>query len=258
MGERAENNGTDERQERGFLTLPILPSPIHISTMLIPFHLIPSCPCPCPLLALASSMTTWVVPDSPGSARSLLSSTPAVQKSSRVAREVALSPRMAYPTLSPGLSPLSAATLDASPRAATLLGCVTTMPHLPPSPASTAASRTNWGTWVDLPQPVSPEMTTTRWESRAERTAGREAAAGRDARCCARREASVPRARPRERWAWAWAASLAERASASEGERRPEEWRRWWSQREETRGCRSGGHCPQWRTPPGCGRRRPG
>lgn len=62
--------------------------------------------------------------------------------------------------LSPG-SHLSDATLSATPTALILRGCVQIMLHFPPSPLSMRLSRTNWGTCVVFPHPVSPLRTTT-------------------------------------------------------------------------------------------------
>jgi hypothetical protein len=50
--------------------------------------------------------------------------------------------------------------------------------HLAPTPASMLASSTYCGTCVDLPQPVSPQMTTTCSLAMAASTAARESKAG--------------------------------------------------------------------------------
>ena len=67
--------------------------------------------------------------------------------------------RMVYPTVSPGLSPRSVATRSATDTAEIRRGCVhSTRQALP---CCHDSSRIYCGTWVVLPQPVSPLMSTT-------------------------------------------------------------------------------------------------
>jgi hypothetical protein len=64
-------------------------------------------------------------------------------------------------TDSPIFSPLSAATLSETAMAEIRRGWVQIMLHVAPRAASISDSRMYCGTWVVLPQPVSPEITTT-------------------------------------------------------------------------------------------------
>ena len=67
--------------------------------------------------------------------------------------------RMVYPTVSPGLSPRSVATLSATDTAEMRRGCVhSTRQALP---CCHDSSKMYCGTCVVLPQPVSPLMSTT-------------------------------------------------------------------------------------------------
>lgn len=64
-------------------------------------------------------------------------------------------------TDSPNFSPRSAATLSETDIADILLGWVQIMLHTAPRAASVSDSNMYWGSCVVLPQPVSPETTTT-------------------------------------------------------------------------------------------------
>lgn len=92
---------------------------------------------------------------------SLLSRTPVVQNSSRVCADRFDSRRIWYPTVSPSSSPLSAATLAATDMADIRRGWVQIMLQSAPWRLSISSSRMNCGSWVVLPQPVSPDMTRT-------------------------------------------------------------------------------------------------
>ena len=67
-----------------------------------------------------------------------------------------------YPTTFPAFSFLSCATLSATPMADSLLGWVHTMLQWSlGAECSKQSSRMYCGTWVLLPQPVIPDITTT-------------------------------------------------------------------------------------------------
>ena len=100
-----------------------------------------------------------MVPESSESTCSRLSRMPVVQNIRRVSAEHRFSSLIWYPTSPPTLAPRSAATRSATPMAEMRRGCVHTMDAS--TPAASAASSTNCGTCVVLPQPVSPEITTT-------------------------------------------------------------------------------------------------
>mmetsp|Transcript_24886 Transcript_24886/g.50585 ORF Transcript_24886/g.50585 Transcript_24886/m.50585 type:complete len:333 (+) Transcript_24886:1984-2982(+) len=92
-------------------------------------------------------------------------STPGVTNRSWVASDIAPSRRTLYPTVPPApLSHRSDETRSATDMADMRRGCVITTDAVGPIRGS---SRRNWGTWVDLPQPVSPLRTVTREESTA-------------------------------------------------------------------------------------------
>lgn len=137
-----------------------------------------------------SSTTTWVTPFKLLSTNNLLKRIPVVQNKRRVSLPLTPSSRTLYPTYikeqiklnnvwsskfwirlgriqltdSPRFSPLSAATLSETDIADIRLGCVQTMLHAAPRFASISFSKINWGSWVVLPQPVSPETTIT-WKA---------------------------------------------------------------------------------------------
>ena len=98
---------------------------------------------------------------------SLLSKTPVVQNSNRVCADRFDSRRIWYPTASPSSSPLSAATLAATETADIRRGWVQIMLQSEPRRLFISSSRMNCGSWVVLPQPVSPEMTRT-WYRKAQ------------------------------------------------------------------------------------------
>lgn len=64
-------------------------------------------------------------------------------------------------TDSPRGSPRSVDTLSETAMAEILRGCVHIMLQNAPRPDSISDSNINWGSWVVLPHPVSPEITTT-------------------------------------------------------------------------------------------------
>ena len=98
---------------------------------------------------------------------SLLSKTPVVQNSNRVCADRFDSRRIWYPTASPSSSPLSAATLAATETADIRRGWVQIMLQSEPRRLFISSSSMNCGSWVVLPQPVSPEMTRT-WYRKAQ------------------------------------------------------------------------------------------
>lgn len=69
--------------------------------------------------------------------------------------------RKLYLTDSPRFSPLSVDTLSATAIAEILRGCVQIILQKAPRPDSISDSNTNWGNWVVLPHPVSPDITIT-------------------------------------------------------------------------------------------------
>ena len=151
------------------------------------------------LRSCTSSSTTCVTPRSAGSDMSRRSKMPIVQKCKRVlSLSSLLSNRTEYPTTSPHFSRRSAATRSARPMALMRRGCVHTMFVSAPRFSEMARSRMNWGTCVDLPQPVSPDRTTTGAADTAAVTSSREPLAGRFARLATifAAEASAERAPP--------------------------------------------------------------
>lgn len=64
-------------------------------------------------------------------------------------------------TVLPSGSPLSVDTLSATAIADILRGCVQIMLQNAPRPDSVSDSSMYWGSWVVLPQPVSPDITMT-------------------------------------------------------------------------------------------------
>mmetsp|Transcript_248 Transcript_248/g.925 ORF Transcript_248/g.925 Transcript_248/m.925 type:complete len:294 (-) Transcript_248:333-1214(-) len=112
-----------------------------------------------------SSTMMWLTPSSSGSLTSFRSSTPVVQKRSLVFLLRLVSRRIWYPTLWPSLSPRSLATRSDTEIAEILLGCVQMMLQWKPLFLPMASSRMNCGTWVVLPHPVSPEITSTWFSS---------------------------------------------------------------------------------------------
>ena len=83
--------------------------------------------------------------------------------------------RTAYPTAPPNSTPSSSATRDAIVRAATRRGWV--WPIMPCTPRP--SWRHSFGSWVLLPEPVSPAITTTWFEASASARSSQRSAIGR-------------------------------------------------------------------------------
>ena len=146
-----------------------------------------------------SSTKTWLTERNSESSANRRSRVPVVQKVSRVASDRRASSLIWYPTLSPSASPRSCATRAATLTAETLRGCVHTTFVVDASPAASARSRTNRGSCVVFPHPVSPETTRTCVPSSARKNASFAACAGSRARAASRRRAEGVETRRRSR-----------------------------------------------------------
>mmetsp|Transcript_10902 Transcript_10902/g.47188 ORF Transcript_10902/g.47188 Transcript_10902/m.47188 type:complete len:436 (-) Transcript_10902:742-2049(-) len=140
-----------------------------------------------------SSIMTCDTPRRPGSRINRRSSTPVVTNSTLAPSSLGAQPcrRTLKPTELPARSPRSPATRSATETAAMRRGCVTMIRVSGPTPRATASSRMYCGHWVDLPLPVPPDTTTTRFVRRASQSSVRIFAMGRASRV-ARILASAP------------------------------------------------------------------
>mmetsp|Transcript_1046 Transcript_1046/g.2215 ORF Transcript_1046/g.2215 Transcript_1046/m.2215 type:complete len:241 (-) Transcript_1046:180-902(-) len=137
-----------------------------------------------------SSMITQPTPFSAGSSCSRRNKIPDVMKIIRVLGPTTLSNRTWYPTSCPTSCPLSSATREATPTAANRRGCVT-MTTGASAGSSPGASTIYWGTCVDLPVPVGPSKTTTRWWATAARISAFDSATGSALRAACRESSSA-------------------------------------------------------------------
>ncbi len=126
------------------------------------------------LRSCASSTMMVSLRRNSGSRSTSASSTPSVTTRTTDAGSVRSSKRTFQPTAPPRPTPSSSAMRAATARAAMRRGWVSVMHPSTPRPASMQI----FGSWVVLPEPVSPATTTTWWEASAARTRSRACATG--------------------------------------------------------------------------------